>query len=186
MILFDKPGKKNTEETIKIALAEAQKHQMPIVVSSNEGTTTKAIYDLAQAQGVNQRIISVTHAAGYLGDGIIEMPEELRAQLEAKGVAFVTAAHALSAGERGFSKQYGGIFPLEIVAKTLCMFGQGTKVCVEVSVMAMDAGLLPFGEPIVAIGGTGRGADTAAVLTPSYSANILSTHIHSILCKPYC
>lgn len=186
MVLFDKPGKKNTEQVLQLALAEAQKHNMPIVVASNEGITTDTLYKLVQAQDLNQRIISVTHAAGFRGEGVIEMPEEMRAQLEAEGISFVTAAHALSGSERSLSKKFSGIAPIEVAANTLRMFGQGTKVCVEVSTMAMDAGLLPFGDPIVAIGGTGRGADTAMVLTPSYSADLLETKIHYLICKPHC
>lgn len=186
MLLFDKPGKKNTDQTIQLALAEAQKHRMPIVVASNEGVTTSALYELTQSQCVNQRIISVTHAAGFRGEGVIEMPEEIRAQLEADGISFVTAAHALSGSERSLSKKFSGVSPIEIAAYTLRMFGQGTKVCVEVATMAMDAGLLPFGDPIVVIGGTGRGADTSLVLTPSYSADLLETKIHYFLCKPHC
>ena len=38
---------------------------------------------------------------------------------------------------------------------------------------------------VVAIGGSHRGADTAAVVTPSYSASILNTVVNEILCKPF-
>jgi len=33
------------------------------------------------------------------------------------------------------------------------MLGQGVKVAVEVAGMALDAGLIPFGEEIIALGG---------------------------------
>jgi len=67
---------------------------------------------------------------------------------------------------RSLRKEYGGQYPPEIIANTLRMFGQGVKVCLEISIMALDAGLLPYGKEVVAIGGTGRGADTAVVLEP--------------------
>ena len=50
--------------------------------------------------------------------------------------------------------------------------------------MALDAGKLPFGREVVAIAGTGRGADTAMVLTPAYTAQLLKTRIHELLCMP--
>ena len=34
------------------------------------------------------------------------------------------------------------------------------------------------------MGGTGRGADTVCRLTPDYTADLLGTRIHEILCKP--
>jgi hypothetical protein len=97
----------------------------------------------------------------------------------------VTAAHALSAGERAISGGFKGAYPLEIMAHTLRLFGQGTKVCVEAAVMALDADAISFGGPVVAIGGSHRGADTAAVVTPSYSATILNTVVNELLCKPF-
>ena len=91
----------------------------------------------------------------------------------------------MSAGERAISTGFWGAYPLEIMAHTLRLFGQGTKVCVEASVMALDADAIPFGVPVVAIGGSHRGADTAAVITPSYSASVLNTVVNELLCKPF-
>ena len=70
----------------------------------------------------------------------------------------VTAAHALSGAERAFSKQFQGVSRTEIVAHTLRMFGQGTKVCAEISLMSADCGAVEYGRQLIAIGGTGRGA----------------------------
>ena len=61
---------------------------------------------------------------------------------------------------------------------------QGVKVCFECAVMALDADVIEWGKPVVALGGTASGADTAIVITPGYSASILTTRIHEILCKP--
>ena len=101
-----------------------------------------------------------------------------------KGFHLCTAAHVLSGAERSLSNTFKGVYPVEIIAHTLRMFGQGTKVCVEISAMAADAGLIRTGEPVIAIGGTARGADTAVVLRPEVSYNILKTKIDRIICKP--
>jgi hypothetical protein len=70
------------------------------------------------------------------------------------------------------------------MAQTLRMLGQGFKVCVEISGMALDAGLIPYGEEIVAIGGSAKGADTAVVITPAHSNRFFDTKINEIICKP--
>lgn len=48
------------------------------------------------------------------------------------------------------------------------MMGQGTKVCVKIVAMACDAGLVRSDQPVLAIAGTGRGADTVLLI---WSAN---------------
>ena len=76
------------------------------------------------------------------------------------------------------------MYPVEVMAQTLRMFGAGTKVGVECAVMALDAGCIPFGEKVISLGGTGRGLDTAIVVTPGHAPRIFSTYINKILCKP--
>jgi hypothetical protein len=109
----------------------------------------------------------------------------VRQQLITSGIKVLTTTHVLSGAERGLSRKFGGTYPVEIMAHTLRMFGQGVKVCVEISVMALDAGLIPYGQPVIAVGGTGEGADTAVILTASHASSILETRIHEIICKPY-
>ena len=50
--------------------------------------------------------------------------------------------------------------------------------------MAADAGLARTDEDVIIIAGTGRGADTAVVLTPVNSTNIFDLKVKEILCKP--
>jgi hypothetical protein len=64
------------------------------------------------------------------------------------------------------------------------MLGQGTKVCVEIGVMALDAGLIPYDEDVIAVGGSSEGADTAVILKPAHASAIFDTWISEILCKP--
>jgi hypothetical protein len=71
----------------------------------------------------------------------------------------------------------------QLVADTLRMLGQGTKVCVEIVAMAADAGLIPFNE-VIAIGGTARGADTAAIIEANSSNNFFEIKIKEFLAKP--
>jgi hypothetical protein len=61
-------------------------------------------------------------------------------------------------------------------------FGQGTKVAVQVVVLAVQAGLVDEGETVIGIGGSGQGADTALVIQASWG--YADVHVSEILCKP--
>jgi hypothetical protein len=50
--------------------------------------------------------------------------------------------------------------------------------------MAADAGLAPVGREIIAVGGTGRGADTAVVIRPAHGQSFFDTRVVEILCMP--
>lgn len=80
----------------------------------------------------------------------------MRQELEAMGVTVYVASHALSGAERGLSVKLGGFGPVEVAAHALRIIGRGVKVCVEISMMAADAGLVELHESIVAVAGTGR------------------------------
>jgi hypothetical protein len=67
---------------------------------------------------------------------------------------------------------------------TLRIFGEGTKVACEIALMAADAGLVRTDEPVIAVAGTGRGADTALVLRPANAQTSFDMRIMEILCKP--
>ncbi len=165
---FEKPGKQNTEKTLEIVKkAVSERNIKHVVVASCKGHTAKLF-----------------QAAGFEAPGEMEMPEDIRKELVDSGVKVLTTTHVLSGVERGISRNFGGAYPVEIIAHTLRMSGQGTKVCVEIAVMALDAGLIPYGEDIIAVGGSSRGADTALILRPAHASNIFDTWISEILCKP--
>jgi hypothetical protein len=182
---FAKPGPENTGETVAIAVREAQKRNIShIAAASNTGKTIELLIREAEQAGYTGRLVCVTHAYGFREGGTNEMAEETRRSLEARGVRVYTASHILSGAERGISRRFQGVYPVEIIAHSLRMLGAGTKVCVEIAVMALDGGLLPWKTPVIAAGGTGGGADTAVLLTPAHAAAVFDTKIHEILCKP--
>lgn len=184
MHLFDQPGRENTEEVLAIAIREAKDRNCPILLSSNEGASALRLLDMLEEAAFSTKVVCVTHVCGFRGPGQQELAPETRKELEGRGVSVVTAAHALTGAERGLMKKFDGVYPVVMIAESLRMLGQGTKVCVEIGAMALDAGVLEFGLPVVALGGTGRGLDTAMLLSPAYSADILATRIHEIYCKP--
>jgi len=86
-----------------------------------------------------------------------------------------------SAGRHG--TKFGTHVIVDIIANTLRIFGEGMKVACEITLMAADSGLVRTDEDIVAIGGSGRGADTAVVLRPVYSHEFFDLRVKEILCK---
>ena len=184
MIVFEKPGIENTENTLRIALETAAARNLPILLSSNTGETAEKLLLMQEDTGLRAKIVMVGQVCGFAKPGTAALPPEKRRELENKGIVTVLSAHALSGAERSISRKFGGVYPAELAASTLRMLGQGIKVCVEIGMMAMDCGALEYGKPVVAIAGTGRGSDTACILTPSYTASFLDSKIHEILCKP--
>lgn len=182
MRIYSEFSKENTLPTLELALEKAQELNAPIVVATTGGDNALKLAQLAKERGFSQPIVAVTHCFGFARAGENEVSPETFAAIEAAGLSTVTAAHSLSGAERTFGAGVNG--PATLMAQTLRMFSQGVKVCVEVSAMALDAGKLPFGREVVAIAGTDRGADTAMVLTPAYTAQLLKTRIHELLCMP--
>ncbi|AHF07689.1 pyruvate kinase alpha/beta domain-containing protein [Desulfitobacterium metallireducens] len=177
---FEKPGSENSSEVVRLTLKRARELEIStFVVASNSGATAELFLD----QGV--QVVCVTHHVGFAGPGVDEMDKERRNSLEERGVKVLTTTHLFAGIDRALRLQNGGLYPAEIVAQTLRLFGPGVKVGIECSVMALDAGLIEFGEKVIAIGGTGRGADSAIVLTPNHSNSFFKTKVHEIICKPF-
>jgi len=177
---FDKPGKDNTQQTLQLAAQRATELEIKeVVVASITGNTAYKAIEIFDGP----RITVVTYHSGFKEPFKSEMPEEVKKDLYKKGVRVIAASHALSGIERSIAKKHSGVYPVLIMADTLRLFGQGTKVEVEVTVMAADAGALS-GNDIIAIGGSGRGADAALVLKPAHQNNFFDLRIREIICKP--
>lgn len=177
---FEKKGKVNTEATLKLAFERGKALGIDeVVLATSTGATAYAALDICQGF----KITAVTYHSGYKEPFKNYLPEETRADLEAKGVRVVIATHALSGVERSLYGKYSGSFPVLIIADTLRLFGQGTKVAVEVAIMATDAGALT-GKDIISVGGSSKGADTALVLKPANQSHLFDMRIREIVCKP--
>jgi hypothetical protein len=180
-VYFDKPGPQNTARTLEIARRRADELGIrSVLVASTRGET--GVQAAQQFQGYD--VVVVTHATGFREPNTQELTEENRAAIEAAGAKILTCQHALAGISRAVRKKWGTYGIDEIVAQTLRIFGQGMKVCVEIALMAADAGLVRVGEPCIAIGGTGRGADTAVVLVPAHVQQFFDLGVMEVLAKP--
>jgi hypothetical protein len=129
-------------------------------------------------------VVVVTHSTGFNQPNVQELTEENRRAIEAAGAKILTCQHALGGVGRAVRKKLGTYELEEIIAYTLRIFGEGMKVACEMAMMAADAGLVRTDEPVIAIAGTGRGADTAVVLHPANAQTFFDMRIMEILCKP--
>jgi hypothetical protein len=179
ILYFETPGKSHTDETLSAARARAEELGIQqIVVASTHGYTAKRAHHIFA--GSNIEIIAVPICASFVEEGWIMTPDE-HEELRELGIKVLTATHALG---DDVSSVFTPVAPNAIVRETLYTFCQGMKVAVEISLMAADAGLLDMLKEVIAIAGTGNGADTAIVLRPAYSRRFQQLQIHEILAKP--
>ena len=97
----------------------------------------------------------------------------------------LTTTHTFAGLSRAMRTQFNTYVIGDIVANTLRVFGEGMKVACEIAMMAADSGLVRTDEDVVSVAGTGRGADTAVVLTPVNSQNFFAMKVKEIICKPH-
>jgi hypothetical protein len=126
----------------------------------------------------------VSHSTGFAAPNEQEMSEENRKAILEGGGRLLTSQHALGGLNRAIRRKLGTYQVDEIVAFTLRNFSQGIKVVCEITVMAADAGLIPVGEEVIAVAGTGRGADTAAVILAANAQDFFDLRVLEILCMP--
>jgi len=182
IVYFDKPGAENTEETLRIAKLRAEELGIKtIVVATTVGST--AVRSVEVFAGM--RVVVVTHYTGMREPNFQEFTEENRQKVESKGGVVLTTAHAFTGIGGAMRKRFNMYLLGDIIANTLRTFGQGMKVVCEIALMAADAGLVHTDEDIIAIAGTGRGADTAVVLKPVNSMDFFDLRVKEILCKPH-
>lgn len=179
---FRRPGRGNTADVLEAAAARAEELGIAgVIVPSVSGRTALAA---RRVFGPRVRVIAVTHVAGFEKPDRQKMSQAARRRLEKAGIAVFTGQHAFGGVGRAVRNKLGTYQVDEIMAFTLRTFGQGTKVAVEVALMAADAGLVRTGEDVIALGGTYEGVDTALVLRPANSARFFDLKVREVICKP--
>jgi len=188
-VYFEKQGDENTNEALALARERAEALGIKtILVASTTGKTAVKAMDVFKGL----RVIVATHSMGFLEPNAQEFTEDNRKIVESKGGVMMTAAHAFGGISRAFRQgdipQAPATYVIgDLIASTLRVFGQGTKVACETAVMAADAGLVRTDEEVISIAGTGRfggGSDTALVLQPQNAHRFFDLTVKEIICKP--
>jgi hypothetical protein len=155
---FEDRGQPNTERTLGLACQRAREAGIrSIVLASTRGYTAGKALEMCP--GLD--LIAV-------GIGRASFPTEQAERFQQTGKLI-------------FAREINYDYPSDMQT-AFRRFGQGTKVAVEVVVCAVQAGLVEEGEHVIGIGGSGRGADTALVVSASW--DFAGTHISEIICKP--
>lgn len=180
ILYFEEDGKSNTYLTLKTAKDRAIELGIKqVVLATTHGYTAIEAADVFKGTGIELIAVGLSFSCNYEG---WDMSQSEREKTEGLGIKVLIGLHSLS---RGVSEAFeSNISAAEIIARTFYCFSQGMKVAVEISIMAAEAGLIPIDREIIAVAGTGEGADTAVVLTPSYAWKFKDLKIHEIICKP--
>jgi hypothetical protein len=181
ILYYSERGEANTEQTLHEAKTRAEELGITdIVVASTRGNT--AIHVIKVFHGFN--VVIVPHVTGLREVGVQEMSDAMQQKIQSAGGTLVIATHAFSGVNRAIQAKFDTMFPVGIIAQTLRMFGQGMKVVVEIVAMAADAGVITVDTDVIAIAGSGRGADTAVVISPANAHRLFDMVIKEIIVKP--
>jgi len=180
-VYFEKPGRENTEEALRLAKVRAEQLGIRnVVVASYTGYTGALASEIFK--GYN--LVVSAGMMGFQEPNVARMDSENLRRMEANGAKVFYHLHAFGGLGRAVKNKFGAIQVDEIIANTLRLLSQGVKVALEISCMAADAGLIRTDEECVSVGGSGGGADTAVVLLPANTHRFFDARIREIVCKP--
>ncbi len=183
VVYFEKAGSENTAGCLRIvkdAIRDfGHKH---LVVASTSGDCGILFSEALKESRIN--LIVVTHCAGFKEPNSDEISAEARQRIAHAGAKVHTGTMITHSLETAFASKFSGLYPTLIVAQALRRFGEGAKVCCEMVMMSADAGLVPEGEEILAVAGTGRGADTVLVIKSAVSKRFFELKVLEVLAKP--
>ena len=185
VIYFEKPGPQNTDKALDIAKKYADQFGIKdIILASTTGMVAEKAVEVFTPREYN--LVVITHSYYFLKKVRQEFPEEKMDALREKGLKFYAGTHAMAGIERNIRIEYKQWCFVDLMAKFIRdQFSQGTKVCMEIASMAVDAGLIrDIEKDIICIGGTGRGADTVCLIKPMSTSEFDKLRVKAILAKP--
>lgn len=183
-LIFENAGIENTEKTIALAKENTDLLGIKsVVIASTRGGNIKEALKVFDPAKTN--LVVVTHNAYFKADVPQEFDEETRKTVTEKGVKVVTGTLAFSGVQSGIANAYQTQDFTGLYARLIRdNFSDGLKVCMEIVMMACDAGKIQPGERVLAVAGKGLGADTLCLITAQTSRAIGKLRVNAILAKP--
>jgi len=175
----------HNEEVLKHCFRYCLEHDIKdIVVASTSGLTGVLAAEInAKDHKGKFNVVVVTHCAGFRDPNKDEREGHNMKKIREYGAKLHTGTMVFHNINDAFrSKNY--LSDLTVMAETLRMMGQGTKVAVETVLMATDAGLIPAQKDVFSIAGTGVGADTGVLILSANSRRALKLKIKDVVIKP--
>ena len=182
IIYFEKGGEENTQTALAVALKYLDEGKRHFVVATTRGVTGVKFAEALSGRGAG--LVCVTHSAGFREPGKMELENANRAKIESLGGKIYAGTILTHSIETALMQKHQGIYPAYLIAQTLRLFSHGVKVGLEIVMEACDGGLLPEGEEVVAVAGSGSGADTVCLVRSAASKRFLDLHVLEIACKP--
>lgn len=179
---FDKAGPENTEACLDLLEKAAEEGFRHFVLASTTGDSGAQAARRLAASEVN--VVVVGHSVGFKGPNIDEFLPQHHEEIIRLGGKVLKATILTHSLETALADQFKGSAPTLLIANTLRRLGQGLKVCCEIVMEAVDAGLVPESAEVVAAGGTARGWDTIAILRSAASKRFLQLHVLELWAKP--
>lgn len=171
---FSEPGEENTNDVIEAVAKRVRDTGIAnVVVASHTGTTALRF---AEALKGKAKIICVSTRPERRDDGKKwpSIDKEVLEKLESLGVVSVYETPYAMESSVVEKAKWGIVTPDRIVRETLYAFGQGMKVAVQVALMSVSCGRLDPYQDVIAVGGTGKGADTAIIVKAVYPISIFA------------
>jgi hypothetical protein len=175
IVYFGNPGEINTDSVISVSKKRALELGVrKVLIASDTGRSAlkaASVFSKTEIQlvAVTTPPCTTWGPKGDLPSGIVD--EKVREKLGKYRVVIVQATPPF--------------FSMKRLGETLELFGAGTKIAVQIAVMATDAGIVKEGEEVISMAGTYKGLDTALVLKGAICWNLLSKfEVLEIIAKP--
>lgn len=183
IMYFERAGRENTDVCLQIVKDAVRDYNYKhLVIASTGGYSGMLFSEAMKGSGVSLTV--VTHCAGFKEPNSCEMSADVRQKITNDGAKVYTGTMVTHSLETALASKFSGTSPSLIVAHALRRFGEGTKVCCEIVMMAADAGLIPEGEEVLAVAGTGRGSDTVLLIKSAVSKRFFDLVVLEVLAKP--
>jgi uncharacterized protein len=189
IVYFDSEGRQNLNSVIGVVKKSLNKREelrsLKLVIFTAEGQGPAVAF--TRLKDFKPTIIAVTfphHFSVANADGksryFPKMPEEIRDFFTLKKIAVLTPPRLPF---DAIAEMDGHNSQMQLVTKTIAMFGSGFSLCIQAVLHACDMGFLEEGESVIVMSG-----DTAALVVASRSDHFLNKdkglQIQEIFCKP--
>lgn len=190
ILYFRYCGEINTQKVLEAAKKRCEETGITTVIVASE-TGRSALRAVDVFAGTKIRLIVVTHYPastwGPKGDipiGLLrEEYKNTRQKLLESGAKIVQGTRPFAPPSRSLGWEYPT--PEGIMDKTLDVFGAGTKIAMEVAIMAADAGEVNDGQEVCTCAGTYKGLDTALLVRTTVSMHFFSDfEVREIVVRP--
>jgi len=174
---FETIKENHTLETFEIVEQKLKETGIKkVVLASTTGNTALKAMEYFSGKGIT--LVVIPHQYGF-SDEENRFPQSVVESLRNNG-------HEVHFGTMLFHTErlYESSIP-NVIADFLRCFSEGVKVCIEITLMAADGGLVKNGESVIAVAGTGANSDTALVMQAATTRSLKKLRVNEILCKPY-